>query len=67
MVRLLVDAMQARAWDTWEEEAAIHDDYIDQYDADLEAEAELEAMEAEEDGESDEEDGEEKKENMDFN
>ena len=27
---------------TWEEEAAIHDDYIDQYDADLEAEAELE-------------------------
>ena len=37
---------------TWEEEAAIHDDYIDQYDADLEAEAELEAMEAEEDGES---------------
>ena len=41
---------------TWEEESAIHDEYIDQYEADLEAEAELEAREAEEDGESEPED-----------
>ena len=31
---------------TWEPEASIHDDFIDEYEAALEAEAELEAEEA---------------------
>lgn len=36
---------------TWEPEAHIHDDFIDAYEASLEAEAELEAEEAAEDEE----------------
>jgi hypothetical protein len=36
---------------TWEPEARIHDDFIDAYEASLEAEAELEAEEAAEDEE----------------
>ena len=38
---------------TWEPEAAIHEDFIDAYEASLEAEAELEAEEAAEDEEDD--------------
>ena len=36
---------------TWEPESAIHDDFIDEYEAAVEAEAELEAEEDEEDDE----------------
>ena len=38
---------------TWEDESCIHDDYIDAYEAGLEAEAELEGEESDDD-ESDE-------------
>jgi hypothetical protein len=36
---------------TWEPESAIHDDFIDEYEATVEAEAELEAEEEAEDEE----------------
>lgn len=35
---------------TWEEESAIHDDYIDDYDAGLEAETEMEGGESDDEG-----------------
>jgi hypothetical protein len=42
---------------TWEDESAIHDDLIDEYEAELEAEGELEGQGAE--GSDDESEGEE--------
>ena len=41
---------------TWEPESAIHDDFIDEYEATLEAEAQLEAEEEAEDEEDSMED-----------
>jgi hypothetical protein len=38
---------------TWEPESAIHDDFIDEYEAQMEAEAELEAEEAAEEAVAD--------------
>ena len=37
---------------TWEPEAAIHDDFIDAYEASLEAEAELDAEEEDDEDEA---------------
>lgn len=41
---------------TWEPEARVHDDFVDAYEAALEAEAELDAGEAAADEEEDEDD-----------
>ena len=38
---------------TWEEEGVIHDDFIDEFEAGLDAEADLEAAESDGEGESD--------------
>ena len=40
---------------TWEEEGSIHDDFIDSYEAELEAEAELDAAAAADEADTDDE------------
>ena len=40
---------------TWEEEGSIHDDFIDSYEAGLEAEAELDAAAAADEADTDDE------------